>query len=453
MNMIFTIGFVGLSAVFVAEPAFSAVPTPAATPVGWRTDGSGRYPGAEPPTSWSDSENVAWKVKLPGKSNGSPIVVGERIFVVSDPAEVLCLNAADGEIVWRRSCGPAELYGAEKAAEIMAETKRLRNEKGTLEKELGTVKDDVEKQAPLKAQIAERQAALDQLAKQFCTPPELANGETTNSAATPVCDGSRVYALFGNGVACAYTLTGEEVWAKYLEWPKIGFGGTSSPLVSDGKLILHLNDLMALDGTTGEIAWRTTLPAQHASPLVAEIDGKAVIVSPGGAIVGLTDGRVLLKDERLSSSECSSIVHDGVIYRVTDGRAAAFRLVADGENAKLERLWEGKISSGRRTPSPVWHDGLLYAANTDGILDVLDAATGAEVYKKRLNIGSLYSSAAFAGGSLHFSGTKGTTVVVAPGREFEERARNELEPLGSNFVFAGRRIYVRTKVHLWCLGK
>jgi outer membrane protein assembly factor BamB len=458
MNTIAFVAVAGLSTVIAATaiaavPVSSASPDLAATPVGWRTDGTGRYPGAKPPTVWSAEENVAWKVKLPGKSNGSPIVVGERIFVVSDPAEVLCLNAADGEIVWRRSCGLAELYGAEKAAEITAETKRLREEKGKLERELGTVKDDLEKQGPLKAQIAERQKGLDELAKQFATPPELANGETTNSAPTPVSDGVRVYALFGNGVACAYTPAGEPVWVKYLEWPSIGFGGTSSPLVCDGKLIVHLNDLMALDCATGEIVWRTALAARHASPLAAEVDGKKVIVSPGGAIVRAEDGKVLLNDGQLSSSECSSIVQEGVLYRVTDGRAAAFRLVAAGENIKLERLWEEKISSGRRTPSPVWHDGLLYTANTDGILDVVDAASGKQVYRQRLNIGSLYSSAAFAGGSLYFSGTKGTTLVVAPGREFEERARNELEPLGSNFVFAGGRIFVRTKANLFCIGR
>ena len=97
--------------------------------------------------------------------------------------------------------------------------------------------------------------------------------------------------------------------------------------------------------------------------------------------------------------------------------------------------------------------GLLYTANTDGILDCLDATTGEEVYKKRLNIGPLYSSVALAGGSLYFSGTKGTTLVVASGREFEERAKNELEPLGSNLVFDGGRIYVRTKANLFCIGR
>jgi len=441
MNTIGLYAAVGLSSIFSAAP------------VGWRTDGTGRYPGAEPPTTWSAQENVAWKVKLPGKSNGSPIVVGERIFVVSDPAEVLCLNAADGTILWQRSSGLAELYGAEKAAEIAADHKRLRGEKQKLERELGTVKDDPTKQAPLKEQIAERQKEIDELAGRFAMPPELAMGETTNSAARPVSDGSRVYAQFGNGVACAYTLAGEAVWVKYLEWPKIGFGGSSSPLLADGKLILHFNDLMALDCATGEVVWRTPLSSRHASPLAAAVDGKSVIVSPGGAVVDSADGKILLNDGQLSSSECSSIMHDGILYRLNDNRAAAFRLVAAGDSVKLERLWDAKVSGGRRTPSPVWHDGLLYTANTDGILDVLDAATGEDVYKKRLNIGSLYASVALGGGSLYFSGTKGTTLVVAPGRAFEERARNELEPLGSNLVFAGGRVYVRTKANLFCIGR
>jgi outer membrane protein assembly factor BamB len=438
---------VGFWSVFVTASLF------AATPVGWRTDGTGRYPQAEPPATWSAQENVAWKVKLPGKSNGSPIIVGDRIFVVSDPAEVLCLNAADGEVVWQRSCGLVELYGAEKAAGITAETKRLRDEKRNLEREMGAAKDDADKLAALKAQAAQLQQKLDELAEDFAPPPELANGETTNSAATPVSDGSRVYAVFGHGVACAFTLAGEPVWAKYLEFPTIGFGGTSSPVLSDGKLVVHLNDLMALDCSTGEIVWRTKLAARHASPLAAEVDGRAVIVSPGGAVVSSADGKILLNDGQLTTSECSSIVHDGVLYRVNDGRAAALRLKADGEKVVLERLWEEKVAAGRRTPSPVRHDGLLYTANTDGILDVLDAATGEQVYRQRLNMGSLYSSVALGGGSLYFSGTKGTTVVIAPGREFEERARNELEPLGSNLVFADRRIYVRTKVNLWCIGK
>src|SRR5688572_22665052 len=122
-------------------------------PVGWRTDGTGSYRAADAPREWSTEKNVRWKTPLPGRSQGSPIVVGDRVFVVSDPAELLCINAADGSIVWRRSQVLAELYGAEKGAEITAEFKRLRAERQSIEKELNAVKDDVEKQQPIKARL------------------------------------------------------------------------------------------------------------------------------------------------------------------------------------------------------------------------------------------------------------------------------------------------------------
>ena len=75
----------------------------AAPPVGWRGDGTGQFPGATPPAKWSGKTNVAWKVAMPGNSYGSPIVVGERLFVVSDPGELLCLDRKSGKVLWRKS--------------------------------------------------------------------------------------------------------------------------------------------------------------------------------------------------------------------------------------------------------------------------------------------------------------------------------------------------------------
>src|SRR5690349_1104794 len=96
-------------------PTFSSA---ADTIVGWRTDARGSYPAAQPPTIWSPTENIVWKSELPGKSWGSPILVGEHLFVPSDPAELLCLKASNGEIVWRKTNSAAEVFGAKRAAEI-----------------------------------------------------------------------------------------------------------------------------------------------------------------------------------------------------------------------------------------------------------------------------------------------------------------------------------------------
>jgi outer membrane protein assembly factor BamB/Ca2+-binding EF-hand superfamily protein len=78
-------------------------PLPAEAPVGWRNDGSGRFPAATPPSEWSSDRNVLWKVALPGPSYGSPIVVGDHLFVMSDPGDLLCVRRADGQVVWRKA--------------------------------------------------------------------------------------------------------------------------------------------------------------------------------------------------------------------------------------------------------------------------------------------------------------------------------------------------------------
>lgn len=74
-----------------------------AAPVGWRGDGTGRFPTAAPVVKWSPAENVIWCLPLPGFSNGSPIVVAERVFTCAEPSSLLCLSALDGHVIWQRT--------------------------------------------------------------------------------------------------------------------------------------------------------------------------------------------------------------------------------------------------------------------------------------------------------------------------------------------------------------
>jgi outer membrane protein assembly factor BamB len=435
-----------LSALFLGEASPKA-------PVGWRTDGTGHYTGVTPPTEWGESTNIRWKIKLPGPSQGSPILVGEHLFVVSDPAELLCVNAADGEILWRRSSALEDLYGAAKAKQIKADYDRLRTARHKLEDALRRAKGDPEKQSEIKQQLAAAHKEQAELTKRFPPPPSYTGGDTTNSAATPCSDGKHVYALFANGVVCAYTVTGERRWHKYIEAPTITFGHASSPALAEGKLIVHLNDLFALDAATGEISWQVPLPARHASPIITRVGQTSVVISPAGAVIRLADGKVLAKDGVLSASECTPVLAGGVLYAVPGG-AQAVRLIPAGQDGvKVQKLWQKRAAGGRRTPSPVLHDGLLYAVNTDGLLEVFEAATGEPLYKERLEVGSVYSSVTAAGDYLYLSGTRGTTVVLTPGREYREVGRNKLEGFGSSPVFSGRRMFVRTRQHLYCIGR
>jgi len=422
------------------------------SPVGWRTDGTGLYQGVMPPTEWSEDKNIAWKVKLPGRSQGSPIVVDQRVFVVSDPAELLCLRATDGEILWRTSCDLPTLFGDEMAKQIAADFKRLRIARDLIQQELGKIKDSPDEERAAKERLAAANKQLNEMTAKLPSPPGDAFRETTNSAPTPISDGKYVYAAFGNGVVCAFTVTGEQRWVRFVQGPTIGFGHCSSPLLADGKLIIHYNDILALDCNTGEVLWQTPLSPTHGSPIMTELGGTRLLVSPAGAVVRCNDGKVLLRDNSLLSSECSPVIHDGVLYSCSDSNITAAKMVSTGVDAvKLEILWRCKIAGGRRTPSPVCHQGLVYCVNTDGILDAVDASTGKATYKKRLNLGAIYSSTTAAGDYLFASGTNGETVVIAAGDEYREVARSKLEGFGSSPVFAGRRMLVRTQQHLYCI--
>ncbi len=101
------------------------------------------------------------------------------------------------------------------------------------------------------------------------------------------------------------------------------------------------------------------------------------------------------------------------------------------------------------------HEGLLYAANDQGILTVLDAATGKVVYEERLNLGgSAYPSISLAGKHhLRQQRQRRRRWSCKPGREYKELARNKLEPFRSSLVFEGKRVYVRTAKQLYCIGE
>ncbi len=422
--------------------------------VGWRTDGSGRYPNATPPVEWSKENNVVWKTELPGRSFASPIVVGDRIFVVSDPSELLCVLAIDGQVLWQRTVGHAELLGQQKAEAVLAEFAAVEEKKRGLQREYNELRKDAtapkERLDRLKAAIDAADDESKELARH--NSPPIRDGGAGNSAATPVCDGQRVYTVFGTGIVAAHSLDGQRQWIKFVEAADIGFGHASTPVLVDGKLIVHIKDLVALDGANGEELWRTELPAKHASAIAVRVGDEPLLVIPAGAIVRASDGEVLASPRELSLSESSPVLENGVLF-AQSGQTCALRLPTSvGRPFELEVLWEGKASRGRRTPSPVYHDGLLYGVTTDGIMDVTDAATGQTVYQKRLDLGHVYSSITSAGGWLYLSSTKGTTIVLRPGRKYDEIARNELESFGSCPVFVGNRMYIRARQHLYCIS-
>ena len=171
--------------------------------VGWRNDGSGHFADARPPRTWSPEENVAWKTAMPDRSLASPIVVGERVFVLSEPAELICLNAGDGAIAWQKSHGYGDVFDQEKTAKIeldLAAARKLREQIDALHKqrhEAEKAGDEALKKS-FEPRIQELEQQRNKLTEVYRDQP---GGDAANTGCTPASDGEHVYALFGAGVA------------------------------------------------------------------------------------------------------------------------------------------------------------------------------------------------------------------------------------------------------------
>jgi glucose dehydrogenase len=242
--------------------------------VGWRNDGTGRFPNATPPTKWSSEENILWKTPLPGKGYASPIVVGERLFVVSEPADVICINASDGKVIWQVSLSMSDVIGKEEAAKINESYQELTRQEKVLRKSF----KQLEETDPNREKIKQQSAAIKLKINAMKASYPIGRGSSTNACGTPLCDGERLFVTMGTGIVAALTLDGKIIWNRFVEGSRLGFGHSNSGVLADGKLIVQYKDLIALDPATGKELWRSqSVNPRYATPVVTEIDRKSVV--------------------------------------------------------------------------------------------------------------------------------------------------------------------------------
>lgn len=462
--------------VVVAVTCMLTAPLFADEAAGWRTDGTGRYPDAEPATRWSASDNVIWKTALASWTNSSPIVVGDRLFTCGEPDVLFCIDTKNGRVLWDRRC-PREdvLTDAERIEAARLNQERQEYVKTTAEplrkkiaevaqilKNLQARRKETPDDAGLKQRVSETNATRLELDKQqeaidvklrelsrFALPHKSDIGGY--SSPTPVSDGKFIYVLFGTGMAACYDLQGERKWCRFVGHPENQYGHSASPVLLDGVLFVHVDDMMALKKEAGEVIWSKPLPAGFGSPVAGRIGREDFLFLAKGLAVRAKDGEAL-KWRCPALEFASAVVCDGVAYYIQNG-GGAFRLSTD-DSAVIEPLWKTSPKKQRYYASPVVHDGLVYTVTEQGNLSIIDAKNGSVVNATPLDLGeTVFSSVTLAGGYLFITGEKGATVVFRPGREFKEVARNTLEPLRSTPVFVGKRMYVRTLKAVYCIGE
>lgn len=434
---------------------------------GWRGDGTGSFSSTEPPIEWSLEENVVWKTPMPDWSNSQPVLAGDRLFVCAEPNLLVCVRISDGGILWQRTNRYEDVAGPEEWARARTELEQdagLVRRQDAVAKQMERLQKQLEAaggDSGVAANVAALEKELEMLQKQrealplaqkyqTLTTHETLNGYTT---ATPTTNGEHVWAVFGNAVVACYDREGARKWIKKLpDLPQAMWGHSASPLLIDDRLIVTIDDTVALDAKTGKELWRTNYGRSWGSAVRARIGGTDVIVLANGRFVRADDGKILGRGPILANG--SPIVHGAMVYYIQEA-GGAVKLPAEVGNAfDPEIVWETRPKGRTHYASPVLHDGLIYTVSSSGIFSVIDALNGGVVHQRRMDLGpgTFYPSTASAGDFVYVSSDNGTTVVLEAGREPREISRNQLERFMSTPVFSGTRMYLRTHDSLFCIG-
>ena len=335
-------------------------------------DGMGIAANEKMRTSWSETEGIAWRAKLPGKGVSSPIVVGPLVVVTasSGPQEnrlhVIALNRNDGSTVWHRQF--------------------------------------------------------------FATGRTLCHPTSAVAAGTPASDGKRIVALFSSCDLFAIDLGGGLLWQRSLavERPKAGndIGMASSPRIIDGTVVIQIESqgdsfASGIDVITGEDRW--TVPRRKAAnwttpTAIVGSNGKAHVLlqdraSVRGNVVYLpseNDGIVALtlsaSDEKpqrtwasvkLSPGSASPLAWNEQIACVNRAGVLTIASSVDGTVGDQVRL------AGQFWASPILVGKLIVAVNREGTTFLVSVGEKPEIIAKNILPGTFLGTPAIADGSLY----------------------------------------------------
>jgi outer membrane protein assembly factor BamB len=389
---------------------------------------------ADPPTSWSETENIAWKVALPGPGHATPAIWGDRIFVLS------AVSLSSGEAT--KTPPPPPSGGPPR-----------------------TPKPTNLHQFTVSAISRKDGSTLWQTVAREEIPHEGGHLTASQASASPITDGKHVWASFGSrGLYCLDAATGKIKWEVDLGEMRTRneFGEGASPVIHGDSIVVvwdHEGDsfIVALDKLTGKERWRTPRdePTSWATPLVIEDGGKQLVVATGATAVRAYDlktGKVVWSASGLGVNCIPTPVSDGetlwVMSGYRDPAGLAIRYAgAKGDISDSDRItW--KINEGLSyVPSPLLYDGTLYFLERfKGMLNSYDLKTGKERYtKQRLDgIGNTYASLVGAAGNVYVLDRDGNALVFKHGKKFKLVAKSKLDDaFDATPVIVGDEIYLR----------
>jgi outer membrane protein assembly factor BamB len=378
------------------------------------------------PLTWSETENIKWKVEIPHRGWSTPVVMGGQVWITTATLDghdffAICLDAATGKILFNE-----KLF--------------------------------------------------------HCDNPEpLGNAVNCYASCSAAVEPGRVYVHFGTyGTACLDTKTFKTLWQRTDINCRHYRGPSSSVVLFENLVILTMDGAdvqyhIALDKQTGKTIWKTNrsvlfddsigfakfakdgdLRKGHSTPLIVTLAGKLQMLSPGakaGYAYDPRTGKELWRIEYQTSWSSAPMIvafRDLALVITGLGKTELYAVRADGKGdiTKTHVAW--KLDKGiAKTASPVVVDNLFYMVRDDGVITCLDPATGDQVWSQPVG-GTFAGSPVYADGRLYFANQQGKTFVLKPGRAYEPLAVNQLD-IGcmASPAVDGKALFLRTKTHLY----
>ncbi len=403
----------------------------------------------DPPVTWSETENVKWKVEFPGDGTSSPIVWGDKVFFQT--------AIETGEK------GPVQAP--------VEEPKPAEGRRGRRSFHGGKTPTNVYEFDVVCLSRGTGEILWQQTARRV--QPHEGHHPTHGFASySPVTDGERVWASFGSrGVHC-YDMDGTHQWSVDLGKmiSRVTFGEGSSPALAGDALIVvmdHEGDsrILALDKATGETIWETGRDehTNWSTPLVVSVSGRVQVVTSAtyrARSYDLETGDLLWEcGGQTLNAIPTPVAGFGMVFCTSGFRGSALQAIkldASGDVTGTGAVaWEINEATPY-VPSPLLYgDAIYFCSGNRGIVSCYGVRAGeARFVEQRLEgLKDVYASPVGAAGRVYFVDRKGICQVIERSEQFQVLATNSLDDaFDASPAIVDKELFLKGKSHLYCIA-